>query len=59
MKKKEQQKHKTSRIFDFVSMKLMHQSGLMALAAILTEFSWYSSTIFDETSCASSLTTSL
>jgi len=40
--------HKTSGIYDCVFMKLTHQAGSMAAAAILTEFSWWLSEIFDE-----------
>ena len=47
-KKREQQKHKTSGIFDLIFVKLMHQSGLMVVVAILSELSRYSSEIFDE-----------
>ena len=49
-----------SGIFDLVFVKLTHQSGLMALVAILSEVSRCSSEIFDEILlycfCTSSLT---
>ena len=48
MWKRGQQNHKTSGMFDLDFLKLMHQSGLMDVAAILSELSRCSSEIFDE-----------
>jgi len=39
MKRRKQQSHKTSGIRDLVFVKLMHQSGLMAVAPVLKELS--------------------
>lgn len=47
-KKRGRQNHKMRGIFDPVFVKLMHQAGLVAVAAILGEFSGCLSCIFDE-----------
>lgn len=41
------QKHKTCGISDLVFVKLTHHSGLMAVVAIVSEFSRCASEIFD------------
>lgn len=47
-KKGEQQKHRTSEIFDPVLVKLRHQAVLMAVATVLSELSRGLLEIFDE-----------
>jgi len=49
IKKREQQKHKTSGIFDPVVVKLMHQFSSEEVDEILGEFSKYSWETFYET----------
>ena len=56
-KKRGQQKHKSIGIFDLIFVKLMHQSGFMAVAVVLSEFSRCFVRFFKKfyLSCATSL----